>query len=197
MGELRKRIPFLKHNAYLLVTYHPETINTLNTTIKIKNLLDAIDMVGLPAVFTYPNVDAGNQDIIENIEAFVKSGYKAIIIRNAGVRQYYSLVKHAAAVVGNSSSCIYDTPYFCVPAINVGKRQAGRTMGANVINVEGSAAKIEKAIKRGLSEDFRKGLGTEIRTFFGDGYAAVKMVNVLEQICVNDALLIKRFCLNA
>jgi GDP/UDP-N,N'-diacetylbacillosamine 2-epimerase (hydrolysing) len=194
MEELRKRIPSLKHKGYLLVTYHPETLNTLNTSMQIKNLLDAIDMVGLPAIFTYPNVDAGNHKIIENVEAFAKSRCNATIIKNAGVQLYYSLVKHAAALVGNSSSGIYDTPYFCVPAINVGRRQAGRTMGANVINVEGSAAKIEKAIKKGLSDDFRSGLGPEIRMFFGDGYAAVKVVNVLSQILDNNALLEKRFC---
>ena len=60
----------------------------------------------------------------------------------------------AAAVVGNSSSGVVETPSFGVPAVNIGRRQAGRAICENVVCCEGDAAAIEAAIRKALSPAF-------------------------------------------
>ena len=43
-----------------------------------------------------------------------------------GSDRYFSLLKVANFVIGNSSSGILEVPYFKIPTINLGYRQKGR-----------------------------------------------------------------------
>ena len=53
---------------------------------------------------------------------------KLSLYKSLGQKKYYSFLKYADAVVGNSSSGIYETPSFNIPTINIGERQKGRTL---------------------------------------------------------------------
>jgi UDP-N-acetylglucosamine 2-epimerase (non-hydrolysing)/GDP/UDP-N,N'-diacetylbacillosamine 2-epimerase (hydrolysing) len=100
-------------------------------------------------------------------------------------------VRHAAAVVGNSSSGIYDTPSLKVPAVNIGSRQTGRMRGSNIIDVDFDRGRIVAAIRHALHDPaFREAL-SRCRNPFGDGHAAARTVAVLKTLQLGPALIAK------
>mgnify|MGYP002486240871 FL=1 len=60
----------------------------------------------------------------------------------------------AALVAGNSSSGVVETPTFKVPTVNIGRRQAGRAICANVLCCDADEPTIEAALRRALSPAF-------------------------------------------
>ena len=52
---------------------------------------------------------------------------------------------------GNSSSGVVETPTFKVPTVNIGQRQAGRAICANVLCCDAEEPVIEAALRRALS----------------------------------------------
>ncbi|MEG1782885.1 MAG: UDP-N-acetylglucosamine 2-epimerase, partial [Oscillospiraceae bacterium] len=71
-----------------------------------------------------------------------------------GLKRYLSTMKHCAAVVGNSSSGVVETPTFGVPCVNIGDRQKGRYIAENVICAKSEREDIEKALSKALSKEF-------------------------------------------
>jgi len=190
---LKEQVPFIEMQNFLLVTYHPQTISSMKVEDQIKWVLKGLQKSGKAVVFTYPNIDMTNKAIITAIEEYVGHHPNSLIIKNAGTRMYYSLVRYAAAVVGNSSSGIYDTPFLGTPAVNIGERQLGRLKADNVIDVGFNDLKIAEAIKKACSKEFHQRSSKRVIThFFGDGHAAEKIVRVLATLPYKN-LLKKKF----
>ena len=79
---------------------------------------------------------------------------KAYAITSLGKRRYYSALKYATAVVGNSSSGLVEAPSFHIPTLNIGDRQQGRTRGESVIDVDATYEGIRDGLNRALSLEF-------------------------------------------
>ena len=73
-----------------------------------------------------------------------------------GKVMYLSCLKSFDLMMGNSSSGIIESPYFNIPAINLGKRQAGRDMSLNIINCKYNKKLIINKINYAISNNFRK-----------------------------------------
>lgn len=71
--RLEKFLGFSLTPPTLLVTFHPVTLQSKETSNQIKNLLTALDKIDSMIIFTYPNADAGGRIIINAIEGFLKS----------------------------------------------------------------------------------------------------------------------------
>jgi UDP-N-acetylglucosamine 2-epimerase len=102
------------------------------------------------------------------------------------------MLREAAAVVGNSSSGLIETPAFGLPTVNIGDRQAGRTRGANVIDVPPVADAIRAGLRRALDPAFRAGLAG-MKNPYGDGHAAERIVEVLKSVALDERLVAKPF----
>ncbi|WP_204277778.1 UDP-N-acetylglucosamine 2-epimerase, partial [Enterobacter hormaechei] len=72
---------------------------------------------------------------------------RVIAIPSLGQLRYLSAVKHAAAVIGNSSSGIIEVPAFDVPTVNIGDRQKGRLAAKSVLNCPADSQSIINTIK--------------------------------------------------
>jgi UDP-N-acetylglucosamine 2-epimerase (non-hydrolysing)/GDP/UDP-N,N'-diacetylbacillosamine 2-epimerase (hydrolysing) len=176
----------------LLVTFHPVTLEHERTEWQITELLAALEETGLPVVFTLPNADTGNHTIRERIAAFTRASSNAWSLDNLGSRGYFSLMRAAAAMVGNSSSGIIEAPSLGLPVVNIGTRQTGRVRAANVIDTGYSRAEIEESIRRALAPDFRAGL-SGLQNPYGDGKAAEGVLERLKSTPLGPSLLVKRF----
>src|SRR5439155_776743 len=97
---------------WLLVTFHPVTLEHEDTPRHVDELLAALDAVDATLVMTYPNADTAGRTIVQRIEDFAARTPRARIFRNLGDRLYLSLLKHADAMVGNSSSGLIEAPSF-------------------------------------------------------------------------------------
>lgn len=190
--ELEQRLGLTLAPAPLLVTFHPVTLEHEDTTRHLAELFAALDSQNRPMVFTYPNADTYGRRVIESIEAFVQNHSNTVVVQSLGTDLYFSLMNHAAAMVGNSSSGIIEAASFKLPVVNVGERQRGRICARNVIHTECERGAIAAAISRALDRDFRLGL-TGLVNPYGDGQAAEKIVSVLATHSLGRDLIKKRF----
>jgi UDP-hydrolysing UDP-N-acetyl-D-glucosamine 2-epimerase len=176
----------------LLVTFHPVTREYQQTENYMAELLAALTAFNLPIVFTYPNADTNSRVIIRMIEDFVSNNPRAQVLKNLGSTGYLSLMKNAAAMIGNSSSGIVEAPSFKLPVVNIGNRQEGRLKARNVIDVGYTQGEIRRGIDLALSPGFRQSL-EEIENPYGDGKASHRIIEVLKEVNLGDRLILKKF----
>jgi UDP-hydrolysing UDP-N-acetyl-D-glucosamine 2-epimerase len=176
----------------LLVTYHPVTLEYQQAETQVRQLLGALQESGLPMVFTMPNADTNGRLIKTMIEDFVKSCSRAQMVDNLGTLAYFSMMRFAAAMVGNSSSGIVEAPSFGLPVVNIGNRQGGRKRAQNVIDVGNSQEEITEGIQMAVAPDFHWQL-EGMANPYGDGDAAEMIVSHLKEQNLDQQLIVKHF----
>lgn len=178
-----------------VLTYHPVTTEKGRALAQIQEALSAISQ--FPQIYWLiglPNADSGNLVIRGAVESYANTHPKdARVTASLGQLRYLSLMKHAAVMVGNSSSGIIEAPSFKLPVVNVGTRQTGRVRAQNVIDVPTyEAAQITRAITKALSVSFRDGL-QGMSNPYGDGNASENILGILKTYPLNDTLSRKIF----
>jgi GDP/UDP-N,N'-diacetylbacillosamine 2-epimerase (hydrolysing) len=165
--KLEEQLCFSLQNNYVLVTFHPTTLEDSTAESQFKNLLDALsELQGLSMVFTKANADTGGRVINQMIDNYVASNQdRAAAYASLGQLKYLSAMKYAMAVVGNSSSGIIEAPSFGIPAVNIGDRQKGRVRSENIIDCDNDKKSIIKALHSALLPDFRESLKNMISPF--------------------------------
>ena len=191
-SALENRFGLDLSTPFLLATFHPVTLEYEHTSRQIAAWLGAIEDSGLPTVFTLPNADTCGGAITRAVRRFVKTRPQHRLVDNFGADAYFSMMKMAAAMVGNSSSGIIEAPSFGLPVVNIGSRQRGRVRSRNVIDVEPCRADIAAAIQRAVGSRFRK-VASQVRNPYGNGRASACIVAVLRKVPLDDRLLVKRF----
>jgi len=177
---------------FLLVTYHPVTLDAETGADDPGELLAALDDISMRAIITLPNADTGGRQLGSRLRDYSASRDDTSLVDNLGIQAYFTLMGRAAAMVGNSSSGIIEAASLGLPVVNVGSRQKGRERGANVLDVGCERTAITAAIREACSDRFRKGLDG-LHNPYGDGTASGKIVSALKTILLDRRLLQKRF----
>jgi UDP-N-acetyl-D-glucosamine 2-epimerase, UDP-hydrolysing len=103
----RKLFKFIKNKNTYIITYHPNTIFPKATTKELDNLLQAIENFdNLNFIFSYPNFDNFNSEIVKKINSFSKNRKNVRIIKSIGREKYFIFLRMVAGLIGNSSSSI-------------------------------------------------------------------------------------------
>lgn len=181
---------------FLLVTYHPETLEPGSARDQILTIIAALEEVGMPMVFTLANADPGGRAINAEIRNRVASTPGMILVENFGLVPFFSAMSQARAMVGNSSSGIIEAASFRLPVVNIGSRQAGRERSANVLDAECTRDAIRGNLNIALSASFREKL-TGLVNLYGDGSAAPKIVEIIKSVPLNAGVLKKQFHFSA
>jgi UDP-hydrolysing UDP-N-acetyl-D-glucosamine 2-epimerase len=173
----------------LVVTFHPETL-ALHTSDHCAEMLAALDSLGpdVGLLFSGVNADVDGRTIHTQIADFVAAHGNAVLHSSLGSARYFSALKHCDAVVGNSSSGLYEAPSFHIPTVNIGDRQKGRARASSVIDVAPEREAILAAIRRAFTLDCR-----DVVNPYGDGHAASRIVAALKRVPAPAALVKKRF----
>ncbi len=190
--ELEHKIGLPLAPRPLLVTFHPVTLEHQDTPYHITELLLALEMTTMPTIFTYPNADTNGHIVIQAIDRFVATHPQSHVVMNLGTQAYFSLMKYAAAMVGNSSSGIIEAASFELPVVNIGNRQLGRAHSFNVVHTDYDRESIAQAIRKVITPSFRSRL-VGIANPYGDGKAADRILKILQTIDLERKLLFKRF----
>jgi UDP-hydrolysing UDP-N-acetyl-D-glucosamine 2-epimerase len=179
---------FLKRN--LLVTFHPVTLEPAESERQFRALLDALGMLGsgVGLMLTKPNADTGGRALMSMLDEFVDGRPNAWAYTSLGTQRYLSLMAQVDAVVGNSSSGLYEAPSLKKPAVNIGDRQRGRLMADSVVNCEPTM----EAITAALQEAFRRDCSHTVNPY-GSGEASARIAAILKSIQDPRALLKKHF----
>jgi UDP-hydrolysing UDP-N-acetyl-D-glucosamine 2-epimerase len=173
----------------LMVTFHPETLSA-DTVAHCAEMLAALDRLGpeVGLVFSGANADVEGATIGRLIADFVHARTNAVLHPSLGSLRYFSALKHLDAVVGNSSSGLYEAPSFATPTVNIGDRQKGRPRAGSVIDVAPDQGAIHAAILKAMDMDCRG-----VANPYGDGHAAERIVAALKTVRDPQQLLKKRF----
>jgi UDP-hydrolysing UDP-N-acetyl-D-glucosamine 2-epimerase len=134
---------------FLMVMQHPVTTDSDNRQ-HLEETLRAVSMLGMPAIWFWPNVDAGTGEMAERIRHFREHPAAAAapirFITNVRAGEFVALLKATACVVGNSSAGIKECSYLGTPVVNTGVRQQGRLHAENVVHVGHDADEICRAV---------------------------------------------------
>lgn len=157
LSELEDSLNFHLGDKFLLITFHPVTMENATAAEQCENLIKALAEINenYQLLFTLPNSDTDGRIIISMIKDYVaKNADKAFSITSLGKKRYYSALKYCTAVVGNSSSGLVEAPSFNIPTLNIGNRQQGRTRGETVVDVSATLEGIREGLAKALSSDF-------------------------------------------
>ncbi|MDQ3321171.1 MAG: UDP-N-acetylglucosamine 2-epimerase, partial [Acidobacteriota bacterium] len=115
----------------VVVAYHPVTIRR-DTVSEADAVFAALEKIPQQIVFCYPNSDAGSYTLIERAKIFCQTRPNRHLFVNLNHLKYWSLLKYADLLLGNSSSGIMETASLALPTVNIGMRQKGRERAKNV-----------------------------------------------------------------
>ena len=190
-SELNKIFNMNFDENVLLVLQHPVLVENDRSADQMQATLQAVKESEMPAIVIYPNIDAGNENIIRMIEKYGNEP-RIQIERNMERNVFISLLSKIAVLIGNSSCGILEAPTLKLPAINIGNRQRGRMQANNVINCGYDKEFIYQAIQNALhSKTYKKELENCVNPY-GDGYSSERIVDILRNVEINEKLLDKQ-----
>ena len=172
---------FALMQPFALVTYHPETsADAGSPAAQSQALCRAMEAVpGIFWLMTGSNADAGGQVCSDTLRAFAAAHPdRAGFVQNLGLQRYLSAMQYASLVAGNSSSGVVETPTFQVPTVNIGKRQAGRLVCANVLGCAPDADAIAETMRKALSPEFAA-IAATAKSPYNGGDTSAKICAVL------------------
>jgi UDP-N-acetylglucosamine 2-epimerase (non-hydrolysing)/GDP/UDP-N,N'-diacetylbacillosamine 2-epimerase (hydrolysing) len=176
---------------YVVLIQHPVMHQHDRIVEQIEATLHACFATGLGIVWIYPNSDFGFRDILAIIER-QRSHDRIVAVPNLDREDYLTVLANAACLVGNSSSGLLEAPTFRIPVVNIGNRQRGRPQALNIVNTSYDPADIERAIRFVLTDaKFRDDCSRAVNPF-GDGKSAERIVGILRDIRIDEALLDKQ-----
>jgi UDP-hydrolysing UDP-N-acetyl-D-glucosamine 2-epimerase len=189
-GELEAALGFAFRKRNLLVTFHPATLDAMSSGGQLAELLRALDAMGpeFGVVFTKSNADTEGLTLNRMLAEYVARRPNCRLFDSLGTQNYLSVMSQVDALVGNSSSGLYEAPTLRKPAVNIGDRQKGRVRAASVIDCGPEAPAIERAIHAALRLDC-----SGVKNPYGDGQSAPRIVAALKSIRDPRSLVRKEF----
>lgn len=141
--------------GYIVVLQHPVTTEVDQAREQVEATLNAVSQCGLPALWFWPNVDAGADATSGAIRRFRENVRPSNMhfFKNMEPEDFLRLLLGAKCLVGNSSVGIRECSFLGVPVVNIGSRQDRRDRGGNVIDVSPRSEEILRAIQAWLVND--------------------------------------------
>jgi GDP/UDP-N,N'-diacetylbacillosamine 2-epimerase (hydrolysing) len=121
----------------VLVTVHPESVAFERNELYCKEITHALKDLSkkYQVVITMPNADTSGIIYRNSFESLGKEVNSVKIIENFGTQSYFTCMKYAQLLIGNTSSGILEAASFRKYVLNLGDRQKGRLAAENVIHV--------------------------------------------------------------
>jgi GDP/UDP-N,N'-diacetylbacillosamine 2-epimerase (hydrolysing) len=121
----------------ILVTVHPETVAFEKNEIYCNEITKAMDVLSdsFQIVITMPNADISGLIFRKAFTELSKHKSNIKITENFGTQSYFTCMKFAKLLIGNTSSGILEAASFQKYVLNLGERQKGRMCSENVIHL--------------------------------------------------------------
>ncbi len=166
-------------NGYLVVLQHSVTTEHELARQHVQETLHAAAESGMPALWFWPNPDAGSDGTSRGIRAFRESHNPGNLhfFKNMAPADFLRLIYHSSCLVGNSSAGIRECSFLGVPVVNVGGRQAGRDRGQNVVDVDYERGAILDAIRKQIAHGRYSS-----DSLYGDGAAGPRIADAIARL---------------
>jgi GDP/UDP-N,N'-diacetylbacillosamine 2-epimerase (hydrolysing) len=134
---------------YVLITVHPETVSTALISRHLEVIKEVLTDLQerYKLVITMPNADTNGskfRKVFQHLGRHFPDNI--ILVENFGIQGYFTCMKHARFLLGNTSSGIIEAASFDRYVVNVGDRQKGRLSGDNVLHVPFDKEQILSAV---------------------------------------------------
>jgi GDP/UDP-N,N'-diacetylbacillosamine 2-epimerase (hydrolysing) len=163
----------------ILITVHPETVALTINESYAKELYKSLSVLGndYQLVITMPNADTLGSLYRAQYDK-LKNDFpsRVFLIENFGTSSYFTAMKYASLMLGNTSSGIIEAASFQKHVINIGDRQKGRKAGDNVHHVNFESEAIIKAFKE-IKDNTYHG-----KNIYHKGDAADQIIQVIEKL---------------
>ena len=186
--ELKER-NVINSSKFILSVFHGVTEDLQASKEGIEVLIQTLSEIDLPVIWIGSNNDTLGSFIEKKIKSSLKINDK--FYSNLNRLDYLSLLANCEFIIGNSSSGILEAPTFSKPAVNLGRRQADRFRGNNVIDCEYNKESITFAAIKAQSDAF-KALCLKSTNPYGIGDSSKQILNILENTVVDSNFLIKQ-----
>jgi GDP/UDP-N,N'-diacetylbacillosamine 2-epimerase (hydrolysing) len=174
---------------FLTVIQHPVTTETDNRQ-HLETTMRAIAELEMPAIWFWPNPDAGTGEMAESLrhlrERHSAATDKLRFITNVPVDEFIALLRCTACVVGNSSAGIKECSYLGTPVVDIGARQQGRLNGDHVMRAAYDSDEIVRAVRAQL----RRGRYAPSYIYYKPGASQT----IVDHLATVELYTQKRFC---
>jgi len=190
-SDTKRRYGFPPRKPLIVAVQHSISTHPETAPAEMAETLAALEALSLPTILVHPNSDAGGRAIIAAIKGFGKRPWLSVH-RNLSRDDFLAAMKAASAMVGNSSAAIIEAATFGLPAVNVGRRQAGRERSGNTVDAPHDRCKIEAALRKAIFDRAARRRLCVAENIYGDGKASARIVQVLEQVVPGPEILAKQ-----
>lgn len=162
--------------GYVVVLQHPVTTAYRDAYDQVTETLHAVNDLELPAIWFWPNVDAGSDATSKAIRVFRErvEPQRMHFFRNMPPADFLRLIRDCSALIGNSSVAIREGSFLGVPAVDIGDRQTGRQRGSNVAHAEYDRSSIAAAAQAQIAHG-----RFAPEHIYGDGASGGRVADVL------------------
>jgi UDP-hydrolysing UDP-N-acetyl-D-glucosamine 2-epimerase len=138
------------NGGYVVVMQHPVPTEYSRARRQVQATLEAVHQVGRPALWFWPNMDAGADEVSKGIRIFREHNSLPLFhfFKGMSPEDFLKLIANCQVLIGNSSVGIREGAYLGVPVVNIGSREEGRERGPNVIDVDHDSELILEAVRR-------------------------------------------------
>lgn len=190
--ELSRRLGFsiVDGEPLVILIQHVLSTEIDQAYEQMKVSLEAIRELGIKTVLSYPNSDAGGQQMIRAIREYEMLPF-LYAAKNIPRLEFVNLMRRASCLLGNSSAGILEAPLLKLPVINVGNRQLGRLHAENVQFVPHDKDRIIDAVRQAIFDLGYRKMVAACSNPYGDGRSSVRIADILATVPLDDKLLIK------
>lgn len=176
------------HARFLLVIFHPvvqEMDDAYEQTAALASALrDSLPDPETHIVWLAPNADAGSGGILRSLDEM--QDQRLHRVTHLSRPTFVAALRHAEALVGNSSAGIIEAASFGTPVVNIGNRQRARERNGNTIDCPGDRQSIASAVTRALAHGRYPAANV-----YGDGHAGARITQLLATLSMSADLLDK------
>lgn len=183
--EVRRHYELLDR-PFALFALHPVVGESGGLYEGTSGLLDALAAAGRYVVALYPNNDPGSSEILRALMER-ESMASLRVLPSMKFESYLTALRHAAVLIGNSSSGIHEAPIYGVPSVNVGSRQHNRFRCGSIVNVPFEVDLVTRAVESVWAERFQP------TTNFGTGASAQAFLQIIGKSETWDTRVLKQF----
>ena len=176
----------------VIATLHPETISNVINEEYVTDLFTRLlqEFPSHQFLVTASNFDLGGNVINETFKQLSSEFDQIKFVTSLGQKRYYSILKYADFMLGNSSSGIIEAQSFLLPVVNIGTRQEGRERNVNTIDVGLKIDEIVAAAKKTQDVNFRN-LIEKSENLYGNGRCTDEIIKCFKSVEKEDLFLKK------
>jgi len=177
ISEFKEKFEIDLSRPTILTTFHPETVGFDKNEVYINELLSALKVLSskYQVVITMPNSDTEGLMIREKNEEFGSQNENVKLVESFGMKGYLSCMKHCSMLIGNTSSGFVEAAFFPKWVINIGARQEGRFVSANILNSLVEKNEILMNVNKIITMELPSSCNV-----YGDGKASDRIIEVFK-----------------